>query len=267
MRHRHILLLLIAAALAVPALAPAAGTLRIAQNTTDLRSMDPHFATTTEDRSLVDMIFNGLVRYKPGDGSVFEPDLATALPTPKMEGGKQAWTFTLRKKVMCHASTGVPSYELTSEDVIYSLQKSADKNRSAYAADYTGMTFESPDPYTVKILLEKPQSPILFFAKVANYSGGFIVCKKAYEKLGADSFKTHPVGTGPFMFKSYSPQERVQLVANPAYFRGKPQLDGVDYRFMPDLSSRELALRNGQVDVINAAPDKAWVDKMKGVPN
>jgi peptide/nickel transport system substrate-binding protein len=35
---------------------------------------------------------------------------------------------------------------------------------------------------------------------------------------------------------------------------------------MPDLTSRELALRNGQMDVINAAPDKAWVDKMKGVP-
>jgi len=243
----------------------AAGTLRIAQNTSDLRSMDPHFATTTQDRSLVDMIFNGLVRYKPGDGSVFEPDLATSLPTPKMEGGKQAWTFTLRKGVMCHPSPGVPSYELTSEDVVYSLQKSADKNRSAYAADYEGMTVEAPDASTVKITLEKPQSPILFFAKVANYSGGFIVCKKAAEKLGPDALKTNPVGTGPFMFKSYSPQERVELVANPAYFRGKPQLDGVDYRFMPDLSSRELALRNGQLDVINGAPDKAWVDKMKGV--
>jgi peptide/nickel transport system substrate-binding protein len=253
-------------AVIVPTLADSAGTLRIAQNTSDLRSMDPHFATTTEDRSLVDMIFNGLVRYKPGDGSVFEPDLATSLPTPKMEGGKQAWTFQLRKGVMCHPMSGVPSYELTSEDVVYSLQKSADKNRSAYAADYTGMTVEAPDAQTVKITLDKPLSPILFFAKVANYSGGFIVCKKAAEKLGPDAMKTHPVGTGPFMFKSYSPQERVQLVANPTYFRGKPQLDGVDYRFMPDLSSRELGLRNGQLDVINAAPDKAWVDKMKGVP-
>ncbi len=266
-RFNVLALVALAVVLALPALAPAAGVLRIAQNTTDLRSMDPHFATTTEDRSLVDMIFNGLVRYKPGDGSVFEPDLATTLPTPKMEGGRQVWMFTLRKGVMCQPSPGVPSYELTSEDVIYSLQKSADKNRSAYAADYTGMTFEAPDATTVKISLEKPQSPILFFAKVANYSGGFIVCKKAAEKLGPDGLKTHPVGTGPFMFKSYSPQERVQLVANPAYFRGKPQLDGVDYRFMPDLSSRELALRNGQVDVVNGAPDKAWVDKMKSVPN
>ena len=259
-------LLVVACALCVPTPARSAGTLRIAQNTTDLRSMDPHFATTTEDRSLVDMVFNGLVRYKPGDGSVFEPDLATSLPASKLEGGRQVWTFQLRKGVMCHPMAGIPSYQLTSEDVVYSLQKSADKNRSAYAADYTGMTVEAPDAFTVKVALERPLSPVLFFAKVSNYSGGFIVCKKAAEKLGPDGLKTHPVGTGPFMFKSYSPQERVQLVANPAYFRGKPQLDGVDYRFMPDISSRELALRNGQLDVINAAPDKAWVDKMKGVP-
>lgn len=249
----------------VPAPAHSAGILRIAQNASDVGSLDPHFATTTQDRSLVDMVFNGLIRYKPGDGSVFEPDLATSLPTARMVDGKQVWTFQLRKGVMCHATTGVPSYALTSEDVVYSLQKSADKNRSAYAADFTGMTVEAPDAQTVKVTLDRPLSPVLFFAKVANYSGGFIVCKKAAEKLGADGMKTRPVGTGPFMFKSYSPQERVQLVANPAYFRGKPQLDGVDFRYMPDISSRELALRNAQVDVINGAPDKAWVDKMKGV--
>lgn len=267
MRSKLALVVILTAAwsVVVPAPARSAGILRIAQNASDVGSLDPHFATTTQDRSLVDMVFNGLIRYKPGDGSAFEPDLATGLPAPKMVDGKQVWTFQLRKGVMCHPTGGVPSYQLTSEDVVYSLQKSADKNRSAYAADYTGMTFEAPDAQTVKITLDKPLSPILFFAKVANYSGGFIVCKKAAEKLGPDGMKTHPVGTGPFMFKSYSPQDRVQLVANPASFRGKPQLDGVDFRYMPDLTSRELALRNGQVDVINGAPDKAWVDKMKGV--
>jgi len=267
MRRKLVLVLALAMVglVLVPWSVHAAGILRIAQNTSDLRSMDPHFATTTQDRSLVDMVFNGLVRYKPGDGSVFEPDLATSLPTQRAVEGKQVWTFQLRKGVMCHPTTGVPTYELTSEDVVYSLQKSADKNRSAYAADYAGMTVEAPDAQTVKVTLDNPLSPVLFFAKVANYSGGFIVCKKAAEKLGPDGMKTQPVGTGPFMFKSYSPQERVQLVANPAYFRGKPQLDGVDYRFMPDISSRELALRSGQMDVINGAPDKVWVDKMKGV--
>ncbi len=251
--------------LAAPDHARAAGVLRLAQGSTDLGTMDPHFATSTPDRSLVDMVFDGLIRYKPGEGSVFEPDLATGLPTARLAGGKQVWTFQLRKGVMCHGTDGVPSYELTSEDVVYSLQKSADKQRSAYAADYTGMTVEAPDAQTVRITLDKPLSAALFFPKVANYSGGFIVCKRAAEKLGADGLKTHAAGTGPFMVKSYSPQERVQLVAHSAYFRGKPQLDGVELRYVPDLSSRELGLRNGELDVINGVPDRAWVDRMRGV--
>ena len=269
MNRKLVLAILLVLPWLVLASAPAgaAGVLRLGQNASDVGSLDPHFATTTQDRSLVDMVFNGLVRYKPGDGAVFEPDLASSLPTAKLEGGKQVWTFQLRKGVMCHPTDGVPSYELTSEDVVYSFQKAGDKNRSAYAADYTGMTVEAPDAQTVRITLDKALSPVLFLPKVANYSGGFVVCKRAAEKLGPAGMKTRPVGTGPFMFRSYSPQERVQLVANPAYFRGKPQLDGVDFRYMPDLSSRELALRNGQLEVINGTPDKAWVDKMKGVGN
>ncbi|HBY92476.1 MAG TPA: polyamine ABC transporter substrate-binding protein [Chloroflexi bacterium] len=233
----------------------------------DIASLDPHFATTTQDRALVDMVFNGLIRYKPGDSSVFEPDLATSLPEPEMVDGKQVWTFALRQGVMCHPTADVPSYELTSEDVVYSLNKAATTDTSAYAGEYTGMSFETVDPYTVKITLEQPLSKVLFYPKVANYSGGFIVCKQAAEKLGPDGLKTHPVGTGPFMFKSYDAQEKVELVANDAYFRGKPQLDGVDFRYIADLNSVELGLRGGELDVINGAPDQIWVEKMQGVPD
>ena len=83
------IILAVAASLAAAPVADGAGVLRIGQNASDVGSLDPHFATTTQDRSLVDMVFNGLVRYKPGDGSAFEPDLATGVPTPKVEGGKQ----------------------------------------------------------------------------------------------------------------------------------------------------------------------------------
>jgi len=236
--------------------------LRLGQNAADLHSLDPHFATTTQDRSLVDMVFNGLLRYKPGDGSVIEPDLAEALPEPEMVGGKQVWIFGLRRGVMCHPSDVTPAYELTAEDVVYSLQKSANPERSAYAGEYTGMTVEALDDYTVKITLDKPLSPVLFFPKVANYSGGFIVCKKAIEAMGDDAFKTHPVGTGPFMIQSYSPGEKVVLVANDAYFRGRPLLDSIEFRYMPDISSREAGLLAGELEVINGLPDKVWVDKM-----
>jgi len=236
--------------------------LRYADKAADLGTMDPHFAASTNDRNLVDMIFNGLIRYKPGDGSTFEPDLATELPEPELVDGKQVWTFKLRSGVMCHPSDEVPAYELTSEDVVFSLQKSANADTSAYAGEYTGMAVEAVDASTVKITLDTPLSPVLFYPKVADYAGGFIVCKKSYEALGAEAFKTNPIGTGPFMFDSYSPQEKVLLVANEDYFRGRPKLDGVDYRYMPELNSRELGLKSGELDVINGAAEGIWVERM-----
>jgi peptide/nickel transport system substrate-binding protein len=240
--------------------------LRVGQNAADLSSLDPHFATTTEARGLVDMLFNGLMRYAPGDGAfeMMEPDLAEDFPEMEIVDGAQVWTFKLRQGVMCHPAGMMEAYELTSEDVVYSLEKSASTERSAYAGEYTGWTVEAVDDYTVKVTLENPISPVLFYPKVANYSGGFIVCKKAVEALGDDKFKTNPVGTGPFMFESYSPQEKVMLVANPDYFRGAPQIDGVEYRYMADISSREAGLLAGGLDVINGIPDIAWVEKMQG---
>jgi peptide/nickel transport system substrate-binding protein len=239
--------------------------LRVGQNAADMSSLDPHFATTTEARALVDMIFSGLVRYKPGDGSFenMEPDLAEDYPQMEIVGDQQVWTFTLRQGVMCHPAGSLPAYELTSEDVVYSLEKAADPERSAYAGEYTGMTFEAVDDYTVNIALDSPLSPVLFYPKVANYSGGFIVCKQAVEALGDDKFKTYPVGTGPFMFESYRPQEKVMLTANADYFRGAPQIDGIEYRYMADISSREAGLLAGELDVINGIPDIAWVESVQ----
>jgi peptide/nickel transport system substrate-binding protein len=236
--------------------------LRYADKAADLGTLDPHFAAATNDRNVVDMIFNGLIRYKPGDGTVFEPDLATELPEPEIVDGKQVWTFNLRSGVMCHPSEAVPAYELTSEDVVWSLQKSANADTSAYAGEYAGMTVEAVDESTVRITLDTPLSEVLFFPKVADYAGGFIVCKQSYEALGAEAFKTNPIGTGPFIFESYSPQQNVMLVANEDYFRGRPQLDGVDYRYMPELNSRELGLQSGELDVINGAAEGIWVERM-----
>lgn len=237
--------------------------LRLGQNAADLGTLDPHFATSTQDRSVVDMIFNGLVRYVPGNGAEIEADLAEAVPEPEMVDGRQVWTFNLRQGVMCHGTGAVPAYELTSEDVVYSLEKAANSNRSAYAGEYAGMTFEAVDEYTVRITLDVPLSPVLFLPKVANYSGGFIVCKTAVEALGDEAFKTNPVGTGPFAFANYNPQEKVDLVANDDYFRGAPLLAGVEFRYMADISSREAGLLAGELDVINGQPDLAWVEKME----
>ncbi|MCK4392344.1 hypothetical protein KAX17_05515, partial [Candidatus Bipolaricaulota bacterium] len=171
------------------------GTLRIALDAADLSTLDPHRSATTPDRAIVDMVFNGLVRYKPGDISVFEPDLAVEIPEPS-DGGR-VWTFELKHGVMVHPWDGNAAYELTAEDVVYSLTKAANSDRSSYAGEYVGMSFEAVGDYTVKITLEEPLSAMLFLPKVADYAGGFIIPKVPIEAMGDDAFKTHPVGTGP----------------------------------------------------------------------
>ncbi len=248
--------------MAPAALAQDRPTLRIAQNAADLASLDPHYAAGTQDRALVDMVFNGLVRFKPGDSTQIEPDLATAVPEPSDQGGKQVWTFTLRDNVQVHKTGKSDAYTLTADDVVFSFKKAADENTSAYAGDYQGITVAKVDDKTVTFTLDNPLSPTLFLPKVANYSGGYVVPQKAYEALGADAFKTAPAGTGPFKFDSYTPQNSVALVANDDYFRGQPKLAGIDYRYIEESSSRESALLSGDIDVINGLPEGQWVDKM-----
>lgn len=234
--------------------------LSIAFDASDLTTADPHFAAATQDRAVVDMVFNGLVRYRPGDITEFEPDLATSWETS--EDGL-TWTFQLREGVQCHPWNGNDGYELTSEDVVYSLRKAADADRSAYAGEYEGMSFEADGPYTVEISVEQPVSEALLLPKVSDYSGGFVVCQQAVEDLGIDGFATQPVGTGPFMFEEYVPQQEARLSANTDYFRGAPELGGVTVRYMPSISSREAGLETGELDVIEGPPEQPWVESMQ----
>jgi len=241
--------------------------LRFGVNAADLATLDPHYASGTQDRTVVDMVFNGLVRYQPGNSSVIEPDIATEIPEPEVIDGKQVWTFTLRDDVMFQAGPDTEAYPLTADDVVYSLQKSADPDRSAYAGDYKGMTVEKVDDQTVAITLDTPVSATLFLPKVANYAGGFIVSSTAVEAMGDETIKTHPVGTGPFMFDSYTPQNSVVLKANPDYFRGAPKLGGVEVRYMPDASSRELGLQAGDLDAAAGVTEAQWVDRINSEGN
>ena len=240
--------------------------LRFGMHVSEMGKMDPHFAAGSQSRVLADMVFNGLLRYQPGNAPTIEPDLAESMPEFKMAGGRQNWTFHLRKGVMFHPGPLTDAYELTAEDVVYSLHNSADKQHCAYAGEYAGMTFQSIGPYTVRIMLAQPLSPTLFFPKFTNYAGGFIVSKRAVAKMGHEGFNQHPVGTGPFMFKKHLPGEKVVLSAHAAYFRGKPRLEGVELHFAQDLGQRETRFVNGDLDVIAVSGQKGWIEKMAHMP-
>ena len=257
MKIRHALL---AAALLAATPAMAAKTdLIVGMAAQDVGKLDPHLAVSTIDRAVVAWMFNGLVRFKPGSMSPadIEPDLATSWEST---ADKKVWTFTLRRGVQFHGGYG----EMTAEDVVFSLQKSADPKRSASSGDFSSFeTIEAVDAYTVRITLKQTIPSLLGI--ITNYGGGFIVSKKAVEALG-DKYAAAPIGTGPFAFASLTPNQSLELVAHKAYFRGTPKLEKLSYRFLPSNASRDLAFQNGELDLEFGSQDQTWIDRMKKLP-
>lgn len=231
----------------------------IGMSYSDMGQLDPHMTSATNDVMILGSLFNGLVRYKPGASNPekVQPDLAKGWE--KSEDGLE-WFFHLRQGVMFHSFNDHPAYELTSEDVVFSLKRAADPERSLFASQYNAFkSIEAVDKYTVRIKLSEPIPSVL--GVLTDYHGGIIVSKKAVKTLG-DNFKRHPVGTGPFKFKSYSPQQKVVLVRNENYFRGKPFIKKLEYRYMPDLRSRQAAYLKGEIDAIEGRREQAWLDEM-----
>ena len=132
---------------------------------------------------------------------------------------------------------------------------------SPWAKDYKGIReIQTPDDYTVRFVLEKPDP--FFLSKLANFHGGFIVSRKAREKLDK-AFKTEPVGTGPFQVKEYRPKDRYVLERHEEYFRGKPILEQIVFPFMPDMASTSMALEKGEIHMARGKEDEQWIQAMR----
>jgi peptide/nickel transport system substrate-binding protein len=248
-----------AALLAAPVAFAQKKTLVVGMGSADAGKLDPHIASTTPDKGLLSWMFNGLVRMKPGsiNPEFIEPDLAESW-TSNPAGTE--WTFKLRRGVQCHHGYG----EFTADDAVYSIKRASNKATSSYSNDFSAIDkVEAVDKYTVKITLKNPVAGFLGY--VANVNGGNQVCKKAAEEMG-ENFAKKPIGTGPFMFAEYQPQQFVKLAANKQYFRGAPALEEITYRYVPADSARDLAFQSGELDMIYGKQDQTWMDRTKKLP-
>ncbi|MEO1638819.1 MAG: ABC transporter substrate-binding protein [Pseudomonadota bacterium] len=233
-------------------------TLTVGTNVADAGVLDPHSATSTADKGLLHWMFNGLVRIQPGESNpdFIEPDIAESWTTS--ENGL-TWTFTLREDVECHGDYG----NIDAQDVVFSLNRAADPDRSAFAGDFSAIeSVEATGDYEVTITLAN-QIPSLL-GLLISYHGGNIVCQDAVEDLG-DAYAQTPIGTGPFMFAEYQPQQFIRLVANPEYFRGEPQIEEIVYRYIPSDSTRDLAFQSGELDMMTGRQDQTWADRIQEV--
>ncbi len=217
-----------------------AGSLTVAQRQ-DPGSWDPIDTFLVAWSSAAGNMFDGLVlrteqlELKPGLAERWEV----------LEDGMRL-RFHLRKEVKFH--NGEPfnadAVKFTFERLL-GQEGAAGPQRSNYT---TIERIEIVDPYTVDMVMNTADPVML--TKLSGY-GAMIVPPQYIKEKGDDYFNTHPVGTGPFMFKSYIQNDRIELVANPDYFAGPPKLKNLTYRFIREDATRLAELQSGRVDVVH----------------
>jgi len=192
-------------------------------------------------------VFNNLVMYKQdvpqNSMESIVPDLATGWSWS--EDGTEL-TFPLRGGVKWH--DGKP---FTAADVKCTWDlltgKATDKlrlnPRKSWYANLDEVTTKGD--YEATFHLKRPQPS--FLALLASGWSPVYPCH-----VPARQMRLHPIGTGPFKFVEFKPNEAIRITRNPDYWKsGRPYLDGIEYTIIKDMATRTLAFIAGKGDLIN----------------
>jgi len=218
------------------------GVLHFARSLDVDQGLDPYRSYSNGSIFVMSQIFDQLIELGPG--STLQPGLATSWSRSK-DG--LSYTFHLRAAKF---SDGSP---VTAQDVKFSVERWANPktNPSTGYLASTVKSVEIVDGHTVRVRLKKVDAPLLDYLSMV---GASIVPQKQFLAAGK-RFADHPVGSGPFKLKTLVAGSRTVLERNPFYWRaGQPYLDGVEFDYTPDSSTRVLEVRSGQADVADQIP-------------
>jgi peptide/nickel transport system substrate-binding protein len=210
----------------------------------DASFLNPILAQDSASSDINGFIFNGLIKYNK-DLNGFVGDLAESW---KVEAGSEpVITFYLRKGVRWHDGK-----EFTADDVKFTYDKIMDEKtntvrRSSYELVKKA---EVLDRYIFRVTYKEPFSP-----GIDSWGMG-IIPKHLLEKVDINtaSFNRKPIGTGPFRFVEWESDEKITVDANPQYFEGRPGLDGIIYRIIPEPALNEMEIFTRGVDYSGISP-------------
>ncbi|MEW6201799.1 MAG: ABC transporter substrate-binding protein [bacterium] len=211
-------------------------------------------ALTVEDDEFMvsSSIYEPLV--KLGEDGEVVPFLLQKLPVESDD--RFIYYFALKDNIYFHNGK-----KLTAGDVLFTIQEVLKNRRSPYswifqdiegAAEFRKGTkseisgVKVLDPLRFEIRLKKPEQS--FVASLAM-PAAFIMA------AGVDHRET-PVGTGPFKFSEKRASGSIILEANRQYHGGRPYLDRLVFRVIPDLEDALIEYKRGKLDVVEIAPDK-----------
>ncbi len=208
-----------------------------------LTSIDPHYHNLSPNNGMLQHIFEPLIRR---DANMkFVPALAVSWKAID----DLTWEFKLRKGVRFHDGT-----PFSAEDVVatYKRVPNVPNSPSSFA------TFTKPivdvkvvDPLTI---IFKTASPHVLLP--SDLAAVYILPKPVAEKATTDDFNSGKaaIGTGPYKFAEYIPNQRVVLKANYGYWGGEEPWDKVVFKILSNPAARVAALLSGDVQMIETVP-------------
>ncbi len=226
---------------------PAYGDTLVEASIGDISGLIPNITSDSPSHEIGNLIYSNLVRV---DKNLLpEGEVAERWEISKDE---LTITFYLRKGAKWHDGE-----ELTAYDVDFTYRYMIDpKTPTAYAEAFRQIKqAQVVDRYTYRVTYEKPYAPALLSW------GMWILPRHILEapwKAGVDLRTTpqnrHPIGSGPYLFREWKTGEKVVLEANPSYFEGRPYINRVVYRIIPDPSTIFLELKARNIDMAGLTP-------------
>jgi peptide/nickel transport system substrate-binding protein len=252
-------LLMIGVTLAGPALAQKQGGVLKVYHRDSPASMSVLEEATISTVLPMMAVFNNLVIYdqnvKQNSLKSIVPDLATSWSTN--EDGTQL-SFKLRDGVKWH--DGKP---FTAKDVVCTWDLLLGKSQDRLRTNPRKIWYQNVEQVTANgdseavFHLKRPQ-PALIALLASGYSPVY-PCH-----VPPRDMRSHPIGTGPFKFAEFKPNERISVTRNPDYWKtGRPYLDGIEYTIIPNRSTAMLAFEAGKLDL--TFPDEVTIPLLKEV--
>ncbi len=226
--------------------------LRIAQSV-DLQGLEPSNVNSRAESNIFNHMFGQLFEIAV-TGSL-DPYLADSY-TVSEDG--LAMSFKLKEGLVCHDGEA-----LTAEDVAYTFERAAD-DANAFTGNTAGFVMDSIDYQGVRvdselevtILMGKYTSPAL-----GLISEVYIHCKDSYSAMSLEDAAANPIGSGPYKFVEWVKDDHVLLEKVADYAPRTVAYDELEWKVIPEASTRSAALIAGEVDIITNVPP----DQHKGI--